>query len=277
MKDLVLLHSLLTDRSAFDGVKGALARDFRLHVPDLPGYGGCPSHGEDSIAAYADRVAPDIPQGAAVLGNGFGGFVAVALAIRHGAFWLATNLDATVPSPRGSLPGNGALVAALRHALGRPPAAATGKPDPSMHAESVERSGAKAPIVVGDRLDTDIEGATRVGCPSLLVLTGVTTPSALLAAPPQHRPSYLGRDLAALLQPHPAVAVGDDGAVRCGTASVRTEGEELVLAGATDVLDGLRALAMASWLAADADRRIGGFRGQDEKSNKALQSFELSG
>lgn len=94
MKDLVLLHSLLTDRSAFDGVKGALARDFRLHVPDLPGYGGCPSRGEDSIAAYADRVAPDIPQGAAVLGNGFGGFVAVALAIRHGA-----RLGALVAAP----------------------------------------------------------------------------------------------------------------------------------------------------------------------------------
>jgi len=94
MKDLVLLHSLLTDRSAFDGVKGALARDFRLHVPDLPGYGGCPSRGEDSIAAYADRLAPDIPQGAAVLGNGFGGFVAVALAIRHGA-----GLGALVAAP----------------------------------------------------------------------------------------------------------------------------------------------------------------------------------
>jgi 3-oxoadipate enol-lactonase len=85
VKDLVLLHSLLSDRSAFDAVKGALGRDFRLHIPDLPGYGGCESRGEDSIEAYADRVAPQIPQGAAVLGNGFGGFVAVALAIRHGA------------------------------------------------------------------------------------------------------------------------------------------------------------------------------------------------
>jgi 3-oxoadipate enol-lactonase len=84
MKDLVLLHSLLTDRSAFDGIKGELGRAFRVHVPDLPGYGGCASRGEETIAAYADRVAPEIPQDAAVLGNGFGGFVAVALAIRHG-------------------------------------------------------------------------------------------------------------------------------------------------------------------------------------------------
>ncbi len=55
--------------------------------------------------------------------------------------------------------------------------AATGKPDPAMHAESVERSGARHPIVVGDRLDTDIEGARRSDCASLLVLTGVTDPA----------------------------------------------------------------------------------------------------
>ena len=85
MQDLVLLHSLLTDRSAFDGVRSALASEFRLHVPDLPGYGASPSRGEASIEAYADRIAPDIPEGAAVLGNGFGGFVSLALAIRHGA------------------------------------------------------------------------------------------------------------------------------------------------------------------------------------------------
>lgn len=93
-RDLVLLHSLLTDRGAFDPVKDALAKDFRLHIPDLPGYGACPSRGEASIEAYADRLAPDIPAGAAVLGNGFGGFVAVMLAIRHGA-----KLSALIAAP----------------------------------------------------------------------------------------------------------------------------------------------------------------------------------
>ncbi|HEU5268858.1 MAG TPA: HAD-IIA family hydrolase [Jatrophihabitans sp.] len=199
-----------------------------------------------------------------------------AVAMRHGATWLATNLDATVPSPRGPLPGNGALVAALQHAVGHPPVAATGKPDPAMHAESVERSGAKAPIVVGDRLDTDVEGATRVGCPSLLVLTGVTNAAMLLAAPPEHRPDYLGRDLAALLQPHPEVTV-EAAEVRCGTAVVRPDGEALLLAGVTDELDGLRALAAAAWQAADAGRTVAGLRAEDEKSNKALQNFELTG
>jgi glycerol-1-phosphatase len=200
-----------------------------------------------------------------------------AVAIRHGAFWLATNLDATVPSPRGPLPGNGALVAALQHALGRPPAAATGKPDPAMHAESVERSGARAPIVVGDRLDTDIEGATRVGCPSLLVLTGVTTAATLLTAAPEYRPDYLGRDLAALLQPHPPVTAGGDGELSCGTARVRADGGELVLAGASEELDGLRALAVAAWRSADAGRPVDGVRALDEKSKTALRNFEFIG
>ena len=106
-----------------------------------------------------------------------------AVAIRTGVPWVATNLDPTVPSPRGPLPGNGALVAALRHATGVTPTA-TGKPDPAMHRESVQRSGAERPLIVGDRLDTDIEGACAVGCPSLLVLSGVTTPAALLVAEP---------------------------------------------------------------------------------------------
>jgi glycerol-1-phosphatase len=221
---------------------------------------------DDRPAAVVQGFFPDIT---------WRNLAEAALAITHGAFWLATNLDATVPSPRGTLPGNGSLVAALRHATGVTPAA-TGKPDPSMHAESVERSGARSPIVVGDRLDTDIEGATRVGCPALLVLTGVTSPAALLAAVPEHRPAYLGSDLAALLQPHPAVALTDD-EVHCGTAVVRTGKDALLLSGVTDELDALRALAVASWRATDAGRPLAGIDGADEKSKIALRNFELIG
>ncbi len=192
-----------------------------------------------------------------------------AVAIRRGAFWLATNLDSTVPSSRGPLPGNGSLVAALRHATGVTPAA-TGKPDPSMHRESVERSESQTPIVVGDRLDTDIEGASRVGCPSLLVLTGVTTAAGLLVAPPQHRPSYLGRDVSALLEPHPEVSVSGD-VIRCRRAEVRRDGDALVLTAGDDALDCLRALATAAW----QDRPRDEIRGSDQKSNSILRSFEL--
>jgi len=184
-----------------------------------------------------------------------------AVAIRRGAMYVATNLDSTVPSARGPLPGNGALVAALVHATGVRPTA-TGKPDPTMHAESVQRSKAQRPLVVGDRLDTDIEGARRVGCPSLLVLTGVTDARQVLAAGELHRPDYLGHDLSALLTSHPDVSV-DAGVVRCGRARVEYDADGLSLRlrdtgdGGTadhadgDGLDPLRALAVAAWRRAD--------------------------
>src|SRR5262245_35629299 len=87
-RDLVLLHSLLTDRSVFERVKPALAKRHRLTLINLPGYGGSSPAGTD-IESYADRVAAvldalRLPRDSAVLGNGFGGFVAVMLAVRHG-------------------------------------------------------------------------------------------------------------------------------------------------------------------------------------------------
>lgn len=154
-----------------------------------------------------------------------------AVAIRRGARWVAANLDATVPSPRGPLPGNGSLVAALRHATGMEPFA-TGKPDPTMHGETVERTGAQRPIVVGDRLDTDIEGATRVGCASLVVLSGVTDPATLLAAPVGQRPDFVADDLAGLLVAHPGVEV-DGPRVRCRRWLASREADVIVLALAT--------------------------------------------
>src|SRR4051794_32997017 len=136
------------------------------------------------------------------------------VAVRNGARHVATNTDATIPSPRGLLPGNGAMVGVVRDVTGQQPLV-TGKPDPAMHAECVRRTGAQRPLVVGDRLDTDIEGARRAGAASLLVLTGVTDPATLLATRPDHRPDLLSADAAGLLTAHPAV-VADGGRWRCG-------------------------------------------------------------
>jgi HAD superfamily hydrolase (TIGR01450 family) len=187
-----------------------------------------------------------------------------AVAINRGVPWVATNLDPTVPSPRGPLPGNGSLVAALRHATGVIPVA-TGKPDPTMHRESVERSGARAPLVVGDRLDTDIEGARAVGCPSLLVLTGVTGPATLLAAVPSHRPDYIAADLTGLLVVHEAPTPTADG-YRCGQWAVDERLRLRYLGGDHDSagrdgtsdqdLSALRALCAVSWIAHDDGRSL---------------------
>jgi glycerol 3-phosphatase-2 len=188
-----------------------------------------------------------------------------AVAINRGVPWVATNLDPTVPSPRGPLPGNGSLVAALRHATNAEPVA-TGKPDPTMHRESLLRSKAERPIVVGDRLDTDIEGANAVGCPSLLVFSGVTTAREVLAAPPKLRPDYLAPDAAGLLVAHREPAVVGGSAV-CGAwraACVDSGGERRLTLErldepvATDVddLDPLRALCAALWSAEPVDTEL---------------------
>src|ERR1700683_3946205 len=95
-----------------------------------------------------------------------------------------------------------------------------GKPEPPLHAETVARTGAKRPLVVGDRLDTDIEGAVRVGADSMLVLTGVSRPADAVLAAPNHRPGPLGPDLSGLLEPHPPV-ITTDGEFRCGGRECR--------------------------------------------------------
>ncbi len=146
--------------------------------------------------------APDAVVQGYTASTSYADLAEAALAIRAGALWVAANLDATMPGPRGQLPGNGAFVAALEVATGRTPLVA-GKPELALHRESIERVGARRPLVVGDRLDTDIEGAHRAGCASLLVLSGVTDVELLRSAPPTQRPTYVAADLSGLLVAHP--------------------------------------------------------------------------
>jgi glycerol-1-phosphatase len=126
------------------------------------------------------------------------------VAVRNGAFYVATNSDSTLPTPRGPQPGNGSLLAVIITATGVQPVVA-GKPQTPLHAEAVARTGAKRPLVVGDRLDTDIEGAVRGGADSMLVLTGVTSPKGAVLAPPAQRPTYVAADLGGLIEPQPVI------------------------------------------------------------------------
>ena len=169
-----------------------------------------------------------------------------ALAVDAGAWYVASNADATLPTPRGRQPGNGSLIQVIATATGRSPVVA-GKPEPPLHAEAVARSGARHPLVVGDRLDTDIESAVRSGADSLLVLTGVTRPLDVVLAPAGCRPTYLAEGLAGLLVPHPAVTASPDG-YSCGGWQARREDHGgLVLSGSGTGMDGLRALCAAAW------------------------------
>ncbi|WP_459545430.1 HAD-IIA family hydrolase [Nocardia sp. X0981] len=121
-------------------------------------------------------------------------------ALRAGAVWIAANTDRTLPNERGLAPGNGAMVAALRAASDREPEVA-GKPYPPLLEDALVRARTRAALVVGDRLDTDIDGAENVGIDSLLVLTGVSTVAELADLPPQRLPTYIADSLDALNRP----------------------------------------------------------------------------
>lgn len=123
-----------------------------------------------------------------------------AYALRAQALWVAANTDRTLPNERGLAPGNGAMVAALRAATDRDPLVA-GKPFAPLMEDALTRAGTRSALVVGDRIDTDIEGANRVGLPSLLVLTGVSTLDELKGAAPESIPSYVAESLDALNHP----------------------------------------------------------------------------
>ncbi|MFE6962430.1 HAD hydrolase-like protein [Streptomyces sp. NPDC057696] len=178
----------------------------------------------------------------------WGRFAEACYAIARGVPWFASNTDLTIPSARGIAPGNGAAVEVVRIATGAQPQVA-GKPLPPMHRETILRTGAERPLVIGDRLDTDIEGAFNGEVDSLLVLTGVTDGAQLLAAPPQHRPTYVDVDLRGLLTGQPEVVARGDGFV-CGGWVATAGDERLELEGDGEAIDGLRALCAAAWTAA---------------------------
>jgi HAD superfamily hydrolase (TIGR01450 family) len=170
------------------------------------------------------------------------------LAVGAGALFVGTNADSTLPGPRGIQPGNGSMLRVIANATGVEPVIA-GKPELPLHHESVIRTGARRPLVVGDRLDTDIEAATRAGTDSLLVFTGVSRPAELPVAPPEHRPTYLALGLDALTEAYPDVILEDDAAT-CNGWTARWEGKSVTLdvsvSGGAPV-DGLRALCAAAW------------------------------
>ena len=118
--------------------------------------------------------------------------------LQRDVLWVASNMDLTFPLPGQVAPGNGAYVRMLMSICGRSPLVA-GKPALPLMKESVARLGARRALVIGDRLDTDIEGAYNAGLDSLLVLTGVTSTADLRQCPPQHRPTWVAPDLRGLV------------------------------------------------------------------------------
>lgn len=233
----------------------------------------------DEIAAVGlrpVRLFEDKPH-AVVQGHstetGWTNLAEAALAIRAGALWVAANVDATLPTERGLLPGNGSMVAALKAATEAEPQVA-GKPSPTLMTDALARGDFRAALVVGDRLNTDIAGANAAGLPSLMVLSGVNSARDAVHAVPEQRATYIGYDLRSLHQEADALAVATQSAwhVESGNMSIRVSS-----AGDDDAGDDLsivRAVASAVW-ASNADAAAVTIEAGDDTAHGALQRWSL--
>ena len=119
---------------------------------------------------------------------------AAARAIRNGARYYATNKDTCLPSEQGLNVGNGAMVAAVEVSTGVR-AITAGKPAAQSMQQAAHLVEGQNPLVIGDRLDTDIEGGNNAGYDTLCVLTGVTSITDICNASKKQRPTYVVPDL----------------------------------------------------------------------------------
>jgi glycerol 3-phosphatase-2 len=107
-------------------------------------------------------------------GATYGSLKRASLLVQRGARLIATNADGSYPAADGLWPGAGALLSVITTTTGAEPEI-VGKPFPPLFEAGRRRGGGGTPLVVGDRLDTDIEGAARLGWDTMLVLTGVSS------------------------------------------------------------------------------------------------------
>jgi HAD superfamily hydrolase (TIGR01450 family) len=216
---------------------------------------------EQPTAAEASRS--DEPP-VAVL-QGYGSQVAwtdlaeAAYAVQAGALWVATNIDSTLPTGRGMAPGNGALVGAVREAVNVDPVV-VGKPQTPLYELSVAVLGTSGErtLAIGDRLDTDVKGATAAGMDSLFVLGGVHRWADLVCAERTSRPRYVATDLRSLREPYREPVQDLHHASRwvCGQAQawVSTSGD-LAVSQTGSLNERLRAALTALWHECDARGR----------------------
>jgi HAD superfamily hydrolase (TIGR01450 family) len=199
---------LLADRWGKDAVVACLGADGLVEALEAVGLRPVAVDDEaaDTAAAIVTGYAPDVR---------WSQVMRAAVRIRDGLPWVASNTDLTFPAAYGVAPGHGVQVEMLRRFSGVEPVVA-GKPARPLLDETVRRVGGSRPLMVGDRLDTDIEGAHNAEVDSLLVLTGVTGLDDLVAATPELRPTYLAADLGGLFEQHraPERSRAEDGSTR---------------------------------------------------------------
>lgn len=203
----------------------------------------------------AGLVPVEEPDGAVAVASGYGpdvrwrDIMRAATLVRDGLPYVASNADLTIPTPYGLAPGHGVLVRTIT-AFAGVDAVVAGKPERPLMEETVLRVGGDRPLMVGDRLDTDIEGAHAIDAPSLLVLTGVTWMEELAAAPPALRPTYVSPTVAGLFEPHRVPDVTGGAAELGGWRAIVDDGR-LAVDGTGSDGDWWRVAATACWLHLD--------------------------
>ncbi len=210
---------------------------------------GAPALVEEVRLAGLEPVSVDAAEAIALV-SGYGPDVLwrdvmrAAVRVRDGLWWVASNTDGSIPTSYGVAPGHGVLVETVSRFAGVSPVVA-GKPRRPLLEETVRRVGGDRPLMVGDRLDTDIAGAINAGLDSLLVMTGVTGLAELVRARPEERPTYVAADLGGLLTaPGQVTRMGGE---------TRSEGWTVSTSGGLDVRgDGSvdawwRGVAAAAW------------------------------
>jgi HAD superfamily hydrolase (TIGR01450 family) len=207
--------------------------------------------GLEAALAAQDLVAVGDPDDVVAVVSGYGpdvlwkDIMRAATLVRDGLPYVASNTDMTIPTDYGLAPGHGLLVKAISDFAGVEPTVAR-KPARPLLDETVRRVGGERPLMVGDRLDTDIEGAHVAGVDSLLVMTGVTHLAELVGAPASQRPTFVGADLEALFTPHDVPGL-DGGTATLGGWSARVDDGRLRVDGAGDPSDFWRVVAVAAW------------------------------
>jgi HAD superfamily hydrolase (TIGR01450 family) len=194
-------------------------------------------HASHSPAAVIQGFSPDVS---------WKELAQASFAIQGGAIWIATNQDWTVPVEQGIAPGNGTLVGAVHTAVGILPEIA-GKPFRPIFDQALKQLGIKNPLMVGDRLDTDIRGANTAGIDSAAVMTGIVTRKELLAANPEDRPKFVLQDLTGLFKRYQSPKSTKRGA-KCGDAIVELLGDRVVVvSGNPQSLETLKAACHLIW------------------------------
>jgi glycerol-1-phosphatase len=199
----------------------------------------------------AGLVPVEDPDGVVALASGYGpdvrwrDIMRASTLVRDGLPYVASNADLTIPTAYGLAPGHGVLVRTITGFAGVE-ATVAGKPERPLMQETVLRVGGDRPLMIGDRLDTDIEGAHAIDAPSLLVLTGVTWLEELAAAAPRLRPTYVSPTLAGLFEPHPVPEVSGD-AVQLGGWTASVDDGVLTVQGEGSDADWWRVASTACW------------------------------